>query len=303
MRPRQALFLVLWLATASASWAQDPGSLVIIGGGLQADNGPVYRAILERALPDRPICVLPTASAEPQRSMDSYLADFLRWSEEYGVGPTVGTRGAAARGVPITKDDAAKAHDADVVADLADCGGIFFTGGDQSRIADVFRPDGEDSPAYEALLRLHREGAVIAGTSAGAAVMSDPMIGGGSSEDALLHGVVDADPLIEGNPSGVWIRDGVGFLPGAIVDQHFLARGRFGRLMVAARHLLQGRQDPLLAVGVGENTALVVDAPGTDAATVHVIGPSAVVLVEMQPGDPEHRIVFLRDGDPPRRLP
>ena len=97
------------------------GARVIVGGALDPDNERVYREILERRLPGRPICVLPTASSRPRRSMRAYLQDFERYG---GAG--------VATGFKITTKRPRRAADAAVAARLDECGGFFFTGGDQS---------------------------------------------------------------------------------------------------------------------------------------------------------------------------
>ncbi|MEM9557411.1 MAG: cyanophycinase [Acidobacteriota bacterium] len=270
-----------------SSSASDPRTptLVLVGGALARENDAVYETILDARLPGRPLCVLPTASGEPDASMASYLEDFR-------------ARGGAdaAIGLRVTRDDAARAADPDVVRTLAACGGFFFTGGDQSRIVDVFRPGGVDTPALEAIRSVLAAGGVVAGTSAGAAMPSDPMIGAGSSADALRHGVVCDDPDQEG-PPGVWLRDGLGLLPGLLVDQHFLARGRLGRLLVAAVASDQ------VGLGIDENTALVITDPGTPRARGRVLGPAFVVVLEPPRGEPSSRrgdaidLWLLADGD------
>jgi hypothetical protein len=111
----------------------------------------------------------------------------------------------------------------------------------------------------------HRAGAVVAGSSAGAAVMSDPMIGAGDPADALRHGVVDED-----GPRGVWVRDGMGFLDRGITGQHFFARGRLARLLVA----LAEHPEERLGLGVGENTAAIVEGK-----LVGVAGEAQVAVV------------------------
>ncbi|MFW5905200.1 MAG: cyanophycinase, partial [bacterium] len=232
----------------------EPGRLVVIGGGLSQDNEAVYRAILEGREGEGPICVIPTAGASPRSSMESAVERIDRW----------GSAGTA-RGVFISTENPESARDPEVVSELEGCGGFFFTGGVQSRIVDVFRPDGEDSPAYGALLSRWRTGAVVAGTSAGAAMMSHPMLAGGDSETAWAEGVEE----------GVRLERGMAFLPGLLVDQHFLARGRIGRLMAAVVH----GEDFDLGAGVDENTALVVDGDRG-----WVVGASGVVLVEAAEG-------------------
>lgn len=235
------------------------GRLVIVGGALDADNEPVWRAVLEARAEDGPVCVIPTASGSPETSMASARDVLIR----YG-GPD------AAMGLLVAEGDSTVVREPGTVATLEACGGFWFTGGQQSRIVDTFLPDGMPTPALDAVRRRFAAGAVIAGTSAGAAVMSERMIAGGSSADALSFGI---RPTAEDD--GVAVRDGLGFFPTGVVDQHFLARGRIGRLLVAVL------EDPDIDVGFGidENTALVVDG---DQAVV--VGASGVIVADGRGG-------------------
>ncbi len=265
------------LATLPA--VADPGPLVIIGGALDPDNEAVFRAILDRGLAGKPICVLPTASGRPKRSMTSYVEEF----QGYG-GPDAGA------GVAITAKRPGRAADPKVAGRLEGCGGVFFTGGDQSRIVDALRPGAEPTAADRAIRELWQRGGVVAGTSAGAAMMSDPMIGGGSSNEAFKHGVTEQE-----NALGVWVRDGMGFLPSALVDQHCLERGRLGRLIVAVAE----RSGRRLGLCVDEDTAVAVD--GSQA---RVIGASGVAVLDLEAaraaagrGFRDGRLWLLGDGD------
>lgn len=96
--------------------------------------------------------------------------------------------------------------------------------------------------------------------------MSDPMIAGGSSAGAFRQGIRGGR---EGE--GVWLAKGLGFLERGLVDQHLLARGRWGRLLVG---LLASEEDSL-GFGIDENTALVVEG---DSAWV--VGESGVVFLD-----------------------
>lgn len=271
-----AALTVLALA-APPSLAAGPGPLVIVGGGLSPDNEPIFRAILERKLVRGPICVLPIASAEPVDSAHGYVRDFERHGRE-GI----------AVAVNLTTRNPEKARDPEFAAQLERCGGYFFTGGDQSRIVDVLRPGGADTPAAVALRRAHAEGAVVAGSSAGAAMMSDPMIGAGSSREALRHGVSD-----EESGDGVWVRTGMGFLERGLTGQHFLARGRLGRQLVAlAAHPEEG-----VGIGVDEDTAAIVDG-----SKLSVVGRSQVAVTIVRAVDDDSwglsaRLWLLGDGD------
>mgnify|MGYP000002176147 FL=1 len=234
--------------------ARTSGRLVIAGGGLQADNSAVYQSIVDARAGDGPLCVVPTASSEPAASMERAVATLTGYG---GVG--------SVKGLLISTEDPSQAQDSSVVAEVRTCSGFFFTGGSQSRIVDVFLPGGDTTEAYRALWQRWQEGAVVSGSSAGAAMMSRVMIAGGSSADAVTHGV----RLPDGD--GVRIREGMGFFESGMLDQHFLARGRIGRILVS---VLQ-EDSPQIGLGIDENTALVVDG---DSAWV--VGASGVVVVD-----------------------
>jgi cyanophycinase len=174
------------------------------------------------------------------------------------------------------------------VADsIRSCSGYFFTGGSQSRVMDVFRPGDGTTPAYDALMDRWREGAVVAGTSAGAAMMSTVSIAGGSSQSALESGIGATE-----DDDGLWIRQGMEFVPWALVDQHFLARGRWARLVVATL----AHPDPGVGVGIDENTALVVDG-----GVGEVAGASGVIWLDTRgsrgAADQGGRFTLLGRGD------
>jgi cyanophycinase len=241
------------------------GTLVAIGGALEPTNEVIYQAIIDDAatLGEPLICVLGTASSDPQESADSYIADF----ESYDTSAVY---------VDITEENAATStSDAAVVEQLSGCNGFFFVGGDQLRITAAFLPDGNTTPALDAIQAQFEAGAVIAGTSAGLAIMSETMISGGSSIGSLL-----------GTEDGVTLEAGLGFITNAIIDQHFLAEGRFGRLYTALQ-----QTDINLGVGVDENTALHVDAEGM----WHVLGESSIAIIE--PTEDGALISLLSEGD------
>ena len=232
--------------------AAHAGPLVAIGGGLTPENEAVYRAIINLAGADPTLCVFGAASSDPQESAEAYVADF----ESYG---------AAARVVDVTTDNAAQStSDEGVLESIRGCDGYFFTGGDQRRITETFLEDGADTPALTALRERFEAGAPVAGTSAGLAAMSSPMISGGSSVDTLLSG-----------PDPVTLEPGLGFVEGVILDQHSVERGRFGRLLGA----LFETGTPL-GVGVSEDTAVVIPETGP----WEVVGEGYVVVLEVPEG-------------------
>lgn len=248
--------------------ADEPGRLVIVGGALQRDNADVYRSVLDATEGGGPFCVLPTASGAPEESMASATEAFT----EHGAG--------AIDGIFITTENPEAASDPDIVARLRRCSGFWFVGGVQSRVVDVFVPGGRTTPGYEAVMDRFHAGAVVAGSSAGAAIMSPRMIAGGSSAEALLGGAVEVEPGGDAEATGVLIEPGMGFHDGPLFDQHFLARGRIGRLLVAA---LAGEGGGV-GFGIDENTALVVQG-----RMGRVVGASGVVLVDARDAVPSER--------------
>ncbi len=220
------------------------GHLLICGGGVKDDNAEIYNRFMELAGPG-PIGVVPTATGEDSRGQDTI--DVL-------------TRYAGDRKImliPLMKEDIGKGDDASVAAMIDSCNALWFVGGDQSRILAVFRPQGQDGTprdtlCFTATMRLLARGGVIAGTSAGAAMQCDPMITGGTSSDALEHGATWTNDPQENQ--GVGLASGMGYVKGIMLDQHFLQRGRLGRLLVA----MEATKLPLGA-GISENAALEIN--------------------------------------------
>jgi cyanophycinase len=249
--------IVLAAASPLAAQSNQKPRLVIIGGGLDDDNRAVYEEIVRGREGSGPLCVVPTATAAAgaEGSTKNAVATISRYS---GGIPVVG--------VILTTANAKDADSPELAARLRQCSGYFFTGGVQSRIVQVFRPEGRRTGAFDALMDRFRQGAVISGSSAGAGMVSDPMIAGGSSAGALRNGVQR-----DTGSAGVSIEPGMGFFTTAIVDQHFLARGRIARLIVAVLQINEYK----VGFGIDENTALVVGE--TDA---WVAGASSVALID-----------------------
>ncbi|UOQ96109.1 cyanophycinase [Hymenobacter sp. 5317J-9] len=133
---------------------------------------------------------------------------------------------------------------------------IMFSGGNQSRLREMF---GETDFLDRMIQRYYAEpNFVIAGTSAGAMAMSQHMIRGGSVPDALLKGAVK-------------MGSGLGLLPAAIVDSHFVKRGRFGRLIESV-----ALHPKLIGIGLGEDTGVLI----TQGNWVETIGSNLVIILD-----------------------
>lgn len=145
---------------------------------------------------------------------------------------------------------------------LHDATGVWFVGGNQNCLTETYL-----GTVTEREIRgvLSRSG-VVGGTSAGAAIMSPVMIRRG-------------DPDVETGP-------GFGFLPGTVVDQHFLKRNRQRRLLKAL-----GAHPNLVGLGIDEGTALVVDGNH-----VSVVGESQVVVCSPATDDNPESVQSLEPG-------
>ena len=167
------------------------------------------------------------------------------------------------------KEDSEKPEAIQLIKEAA-C--VMFSGGDQSRIIDII---GGSTIARILKYRFQNERIIIAGTSAGAMAMSSEMISGGSSAEALVKGSVK-------------MREGMKFIPGLIIDSHFIKRGRFGRLAEAV-----ARHPHLLGVGLAEDTALIIE----NSNRIKVIGSGMVIVFD--PGKLIHNnYELLKPGIP-----
>jgi cyanophycinase len=153
----------------------------------------------------------------------------------------------------ITKRE--EADSKKILERLEKCNCLLFSGGDQVRLCSLL-----GGTEFMDILRerYETEHFVIAGTSAGAAAMSNTMICGGDETKAYLKGKVE-------------LSIGFGFLREVIIDTHFDARGRFGRLVQAI-----AAQPGAVGIGLDEDTGVIIEK-GTK---MRAIGSSSVVVVD-----------------------
>ena len=144
---------------------------------------------------------------------------------------------------------------------LSGCTGVFITGGDQLRLHELIG----GTPLMRAIKAgIEEKILVVAGTSAGAAIMGEDMIAGGSSGESPNQSLVD-------------LTEGLGIVPELLVDQHFHNRNRMARLLSAiAAH------PDRLGVGIDEDTSIALTGDGS----FEVIGKGSITIVD--PGDMTH---------------
>ncbi len=218
-----------------------PGRLLIIGG---AEDRCCGAGLLERFAAlcggeKARIVLVTTATAVPEE----VLADYERVFRKLGVDRVSELR---LRG----RSDA----DGDDAADLlASATGVFFTGGDQSKLRTLV-----GSRTNEIISRRLTEGLVVAGTSAGATAMGRTMILGGDGPE-VSAATVRTGP-------------GLGLAPHVLIDMHFGERGRLPRLLSAVA------LDPdHLGIGLDENTGVLMTGDGFE-----VIGTGVTTVVDAE---------------------
>ncbi len=227
--------------------ARPLGHLFIVGGGDRDE--PLMRRFIELAAASGSgrIVVFTMASGVPLEVGPETVAELTALGAADVVYHQLSRDEALAPGSPALLDGA---------------GGIWFSGGDQSRLTTALL----DTPLHARIDELYRSGAVIGGTSAGAAVMSEVMITGDEKRrpsDGREWSTIEADNVVTAR--------GFGFLPGVIVDQHFVARRRHNRLLSLVLENLA-----LIGLGIEESTAVLVRPDGR----FEVLGANQVLVYD-----------------------
>ncbi|MEP5611211.1 MAG: cyanophycinase [Cyclobacteriaceae bacterium] len=231
---------------------QIKGTLIPIGGnedkgknensGLDfIQEGILSHVVRESGGPEAKIIIIPTASSIPKKVGANYLAAF----EKLGcTNLTV---------MNITKT--AQCNDTKLLENFSTADCVMFSGGNQSRITSII---GETKLHDLICEKFKNEDFVIAGTSAGAMAMTDEMIAGGSSTEALLKGAVI-------------LTKGLSLIPKLVIDTHFIKRGRFGRLAEAVAVF-----PDVVGIGLAEDTGLIIK----NCDDFSVIGSGMVVVMD-----------------------
>ena len=217
------------------------GYVVPIGGAEERTGSPTVLKRFVRLCGGRKarIVIIPTASNLVDTG-DKYTKIF----NKIGV--------ADAISLPI--NERAEASRQDYLDQLEQASGIFITGGNQLRLSTILG----GTEVAKKIRRLNARGVHVAGTSAGAAIMPEHMIAGGSTGH-----VPSGD--------GVNLAPGLGLTNALLIDQHFSERHRLGRLLTAISY------NPfLLGIGLDEDTAIFIDPEHS----FEVVGSGAVTVID-----------------------
>ena len=226
---------------AAVIHGNERGYIIPIGGSEDKEAHPV---ILQRFVEiaggkDANIVILPTAS----RLVDTgsiYERIFTR----LGTGQV--------SSIPITTRQ--DCNNPEFAERCAQATGIFLTGGNQLRLSTILG----GTAVAQMIRRKNANGTPVAGTSAGASIMSEHMMAGGDSDQGPSEG-------------GVVLAPGLGLTNAAVIDQHFSQRNRLGRLLSAV-----SLNPFLLGMGIDEDTAAFIDPHGV----LEVVGSGTVTMVD-----------------------
>lgn len=221
------------------------GSLFIIGGGSRSPE--LIHSLVQTANMKASdyMVVLPMSSGEPVASYEAIKKQLTE---------------ASKNNIGCLNFDATTVNDKKWLDSLKGARLIFITGGDQTRFMKVVL----NTPVYAAIHQAYQQGATVAGTSAGAAVMSKQMITGKQLLDTVYK-----ETFNKLWAKNIEFEQGMGLLDSVIIDQHFLKRSRFNRL-ISALAAYPGYQ----CIGIDEGTAIIVQRK-----KVRVSGVSQVLRI------------------------
>lgn len=221
--------------------AKGRSKLIAVGGGEMKSSTEVLEQVTRhfKGREEGRLLVMTVATSDSEGAANKYNSLFRGLGVKHVDVVDVMQREDAFAEASLRKVDAADA--------------IFFTGGDQLNITSLMG----GTPLHNKLYERLKEGILIVGTSAGAAMMSSSMI---------ISGKSDSPPRV----GGVEIAPGMDMIPDTIIDSHFSQRGRHGRLLTAVAHYPQ-----VLGIGIDERTAII-----KQNGKFTVIGDGTVTIVD-----------------------
>lgn len=257
------LLLIPFLFIFSLAKAQK-GKLFIIGGGHRSDQLMQHLVDLSQFKKNDYIVVLPMSSEEPDSAF-IYFKDQFKKLTPNPIAMLNFDKNSVSN--PKWNDSVQKAKL------------IFITGGDQTRFMNIVT----NSPVYESIHKAFKNGSIISGTSAGAAVMSEKMITGNQKLEKEYSGTFDNIRY-----DNLETTKGLGLLTKAIIDQHFLKRSRYNRLISAMVEFPE-----LTGIGIDESTAIVVEGD-----SIKVVGESEVIVMKKPKGikkSPQNKLISMEN--------
>ena len=226
---------------ASAGSFSQRGPIMAIGGAEDKLDDKIILSTFAQLAGGKSarIAIMPTASSI-ETAGERYKAIFLGLGVENADVVYIADRDDANGAAPIELLESAT--------------GIFLTGGNQMRLSAIIG----GSAAAKMIKTRNQSGAIVAGTSAGASILSSHMVAFGAS------GATPRQRMAQ-------MVAGFGLAPDMIIDQHFRQRDRIGRLLS-----LVAFNPGLLGIGIDEDTAALIGGDGV----MEVIGRNSITIVD-----------------------
>jgi cyanophycinase len=240
------LFIIIILLQNVLFAQSNQGKLFVIGGGNRTDNLMKKMLDVSHLTKNDYIVVLPMASEEP----DSSYIYFKSQVEKLTTCKIL-----------MFNFDTSMLFKKELIDSLQKAKLIFISGGDQNRFMDVVN----NTKIYSAIHKAYKNGSTIAGTSAGAAVMCEHMITGNQKLDTNYNATFNK---IQYN--NLETKQGLSLIKNVIIDQHFLKRNRYNRLVTAMVEF-----PTYVCIGVDEGTAIIVHNK-----QIEIAGESEVVVLK-----------------------
>lgn len=252
------------------------GKLLIAGGSLKTSKEKIHKLFIKYAGgTGGKLAIVPTASGKVPTSTVKNVENL--WIK-LGINPNNIIE------LPIYSEEGkewrepAAGDDEEILNMLDGVTGFWFTGGNQYYTYKAFvRKDGSDTKILREMKKRYNEGAVIGGTSAGAAIMSEIMIASGDSSTAIklptLYKYEDYDDSSGSRDVNVRLVKGLGFFKDGVIDQHFDRRPRILRLI---RAVTDSKRRSYIGYGVSEDTAMIYDKA---TKNITVVGSSAIYII------------------------
>jgi cyanophycinase len=209
---------------SAAKRKRGKGTLIAIGGHEDISRDSIILKVISKKIGFGKLVILPFGSDDPEFMKDKYTPAFRK----------VGVKHLYFLNIENRSD----ANNEEVVKVLKDASGVFFCGGDQHKINTLIGC----TLLCQNIRELYDSGGLLAGTSAGASVLSETML-------------VYPEHVNSNNGNEFELAPGLSFMPRDIlIDQHFSQRKRFGRILSVV-----AKNPRLLGIGLDENTAIMLE--------------------------------------------
>jgi cyanophycinase len=229
--------------------------LIATGSGLLSEkSAPLLSYLKEHKL--YPVSIVAAASSEPRSATRDYMELFAR-------------HGIEAKDLQIRESNTLhQSQNEQLLQEISESPALLFLGGAQERLVDTLLYRGESTRVLHAIIRAYQRGAALIAVSGSASSLSEAMLAGGSTAEALCYGV-STDSWLQ----GVIVEPGFAFLRDAIIDQNLVGRNRLGRLLVAC-----AEERERFGFGLLDHSGMSIQG---ELESIEALGTNGFVLLDL----------------------